>query len=79
MYIAIGLALLPLVGLLFIYNSLVNSRMYIAISTTTDYFEPDRTQSLLDNAYIAHYLDQIKLFLGIVEDLGLNVRIWSKQ
>ena len=59
--------------------SFVRSQMYIAISTTKDYFEPERKQSLLDDEYIKLYLQQIQLCLGVVENLGLNVRVWSKQ
>lgn len=55
------------------------SRMFIAISTTKNYFEPVQSTSLTDRAYLNGFLEQAGLCLGIVEDLGLNVRIWSKR
>jgi hypothetical protein len=59
--------------------SFVHSRMFIAVETTKDFFEPDPFTSLLDSDYINSFLAQIHLCLGIVEELGLNTRIWTKQ
>lgn len=58
--------------------SFLQSRMFIAISGNRDYFEPTLTRSLLDTEYLKEFLGQAHLCLGIVEDLGLNVRIWTK-
>lgn len=58
--------------------SFLRSRMFIAISGTRDYFEPTTDRSLLDTEYLKEFLGQAQLCLGIVEDLGLNVRIWTK-
>lgn len=59
--------------------SFLRSRMFIAISGNRDYFEPTLSRSLLDTEYLKEFLGQAQLCLGIVEDLGLNVRIWTKQ
>jgi hypothetical protein len=58
--------------------SFVRSRMFIAVPTTENFFEPELHKTLYDNQYLRNYVDQIQLCLGVVEDLGLNTRIWSK-
>ncbi len=58
--------------------SFVNSRMYIAISVRRDLFEPTFGQPLIDKDYIFHYYDQVATCVAMVEDLGLNVRVWGK-
>ncbi|TVQ02747.1 MAG: DUF3137 domain-containing protein [Planctomycetaceae bacterium] len=59
--------------------SFLHSRMFIAVSTTRNFFEPKQSVSLTDREYLQDFLDQTNLCLGIVETLGLNVRIWSKR
>jgi len=59
--------------------SFVNSRMFIAIGTKKDFFEPDQFESLLNSDYVDSFLAQVHLCLGVVEELGLNTRIWTKQ
>ncbi len=59
--------------------SFLYSRMYIAISTNYNYFEPIQAQSVLSTDYLRNYYFQIQSCLGVVEELGLNTRIWSKQ
>lgn len=59
--------------------SFVNSRMFIAIETKKDFFEPDQFESLLNSDYVDSFLAQVHLCLGVVEELGLNTRIWTKQ
>lgn len=59
--------------------SFLHSRMFIAISTNHDYFEPIQDRSVLSTEYLKSYYLQIHSCLGVVEELGLNVRIWSKQ
>lgn len=59
--------------------SFVNSRMFIAIGTNKDFFEPDQFESLLNSDYVDSFLAQVHLCLGVVEELGLNTRIWTKQ
>ena len=59
--------------------SFVDSSMFIALSISENLFEPKFGASVLDEAYLRHYYDQIQSCLGIVEDLGLNTRIWGKE
>jgi hypothetical protein len=62
--------------------SFVDSNIYIAISTRKNHFEPPSFltgSAQLTRAEFATYLEDIRLAEGIVEDLNLNTRIWSKQ
>lgn len=59
--------------------SFLRSRVHIAISTSRNFFEPRLGKSLEDPATLRESLDQVSLCMGIVEDLDLNTRIWSKR
>ena len=59
--------------------SFVESSMFIAISIQENLFEPKFGSSLLDEEYLRKYYVQINSCIGIVEDLGLNTRIWGKE
>ena len=59
--------------------SFVDSSMFIAISIKEDLFEPVFGSSVLDEDYLRKYYVQINSCVGIVEDLGLNTRIWGKE
>ena len=54
-------------------------QMYVAISYAKDLFEPRVFRTILDFAPIREYYDDLALALGLVEELNLNTRIWSKQ
>ncbi len=56
-----------------------HSKMYVAIPYTKNLLEPKLFTTLLNFKVIQTYYDDLHLFLGIVEDLNLNTRIWSKQ
>lgn len=62
-----------------IYISFVVSNIYVAISYTRNLFEPRIFKTLLDFAPVQEYFEDIQLAIGIVEDLNLNTRIWSKS
>jgi hypothetical protein len=62
-----------------IYLSFVGSKVFVAISHSKDLFEPRIFNTLLDFGHIKEYFDDIQLAVGIVEDLNLNTRIWSKE
>lgn len=55
----------------------VNDRLYLAIHTG-DLFEPRLLRSIANPKLYRQFWDDIALFSGIVEDLNLNTRIWSK-
>lgn len=62
-----------------IYLSFVGSMVFVAVSYTRTIFEPRIFRTLLDFEPIRIYFEDLQLAIGIVEDLNLNTRIWSKQ
>ena len=62
-----------------IYISFVDSKMYLGISHTKDLFEPVYLKSLTRFDVVRDYFDDLVLAAGIVEDMNLNTRIWTKQ
>lgn len=62
-----------------VYISFVDSRMYLGISHTKDLFEPRYLKSLTRFDVVKDYFDDLLLAVGIVEDMNLNTRIWTRQ
>ncbi len=63
-----------------IYLSFVGSKIYVAISCNKSLFEPRGVfKTILDFSLIQEYFEDLTLATGLVEDLNLNTRIWSKQ
>jgi len=62
-----------------IYLSFVGSKIFIAVSYRKNLFEPRVFRTLLDFTPIQEYFEDLQLAVGIVQDLNLNTRIWSKQ
>lgn len=62
-----------------IHLSFVGSMVFVAISFSRNLFEPKLFSSLTDFENIRLYYDDLALAVGIVDDLNLNTRIWSKQ
>jgi hypothetical protein len=62
-----------------IYLSFIYSNVYVAVEYTKNLFEPRIFRTLLDFEPIAEYFDDLSLAVGIVDDLNLNTRIWTKQ
>ncbi|MCP4612563.1 MAG: DUF3137 domain-containing protein [Planctomycetes bacterium] len=62
-----------------IYLSFVGSKVFVAVSYTKSLFEPRIFRTLLDFEPMHEYFEDLQLAIGIVEDLNLNTRIWSKQ
>jgi len=52
-----------------------DSEIYIAIPLNADFFEPSRQ---LDFACVTALYEQLRLFLDLVHDLNLTLRIWTK-
>ena len=61
-----------------IYLSFRNSKIFIAIASE-DMFEPDLFKPLNDFKKIKEYYESFALVVGIVDDLKLNRKIWSKK
>jgi hypothetical protein len=62
-----------------IYLSFVGSMVFVAVSYTKKLFEPRLFRTLLDFGPIREYFEDLQLAIGIVDDLNLNTRIWSKE
>jgi hypothetical protein len=58
--------------------SFVDESVHIAFPLETDLLEVGLHEATLDEAKVRGWLGQLGLALGIVEDLDLNTRIWSK-
>lgn len=52
--------------------------MYVAIKTSKDYFEHDINNILYADSLICRHVNDLQSILGIIDDLNLNTRIWSK-
>jgi hypothetical protein len=63
-------------GMFFV--SFARSNVYVAKHHFRDLFEIDPKKPLTDRAQIETYAADLRFALGIVDDLALNVRIWSR-
>lgn len=55
------------------------SKLYVAIPFQRELFEPKIRESLLNLSHIQAYYDDLKLVVGIVDELNLNTRIWTQK
>lgn len=62
-----------------IYLSFVDSKVYIAISLNKNLFEPKLFKTIVNYDFIEENITYLLLLIGIVEDLNLNTRIWTKE
>ena len=62
-----------------VYMSFAGSNVYVAISFERNIFEPKIFSTILDFGVIREYYGDLGLAIGIVDDLNLNTRIWSKE
>lgn len=62
-----------------IYLSFINNNVHIAIPYKKNLFEPSIFSSCTDYKHVEEYYRDLALAAGIVEDLNLNTRIWSKR
>jgi len=62
-----------------LYLSFTRSNVHIAISQARNMFEPRIFRTLLDFELVREYLEDLQLAVGIVDDLNLNLRIWTKE
>jgi uncharacterized protein YebE (UPF0316 family) len=61
-----------------IYISFHQNKMYLGIAYNKDMFEPSVFRSLLEYKIAMEYIDTLHLTIGIVKELKLNQKIWSK-
>lgn len=59
--------------------SFAGSNIYVAIFYRKSLFEPRVFRSVLDFKPIQEYFEDLTLSVGLVEDLNLNTRIWTKH
>ncbi|MCI5221354.1 MAG: DUF3137 domain-containing protein [Candidatus Electrothrix sp. AR4] len=62
-----------------IYISFAGSKIYVAVSYSKSLFEPRVFKTILDFKPIQEYFEDLILVVGLVEDLNLNTRIWTKH
>jgi hypothetical protein len=61
-----------------VYLAFVRSNVYVAVRSGRDRFEPRIFRSLLEEGFAEALFEEVRMALGIVEDLNLNTRIWTK-
>jgi len=59
--------------------SFVNSSVFMAIDLQENLFEPKLFTKGVDETYLRSYFSYMELVTGIVDNLNLNTRIWTKQ
>lgn len=62
-----------------IFVSFAESSVFVAIPQARDMFEPRIMTSLLNIEMAQEFWDDLSMTVGIVEDLNLNTRIWTKE
>jgi hypothetical protein len=62
-----------------IHLSFVGSHVFIAVPYQKNLFEPRLFTTLLKFQPVAEYVADLQLGVGIVDDLNLNTRIWTKE
>ncbi len=55
-----------------------HSNVYLAIDSNRDRFEPRVMKSVLDPELCREFLEDLLFIYGLIDDLNLNTRIWSK-
>ena len=61
-----------------LYVSFIRGKIYMAIEYNDDMFEPSVFHSLLSYKIAMEYVATLHLAIGIVEELKLNQKLWSK-
>ncbi len=59
--------------------SFIQSQVYIGVPVNKDLFEAPLFSTLVNYTMISEYYNYLALCIGIVEDLDLNTRIWTKE
>jgi len=59
--------------------SFVNKQIFLALEYNKDLFEPTVFSTLLKYELIKEYITTLQLAIGIIEELRLNEKLWSKQ
>ena len=59
--------------------SFIEEKMYIAIPSNKDRFEPSMFNRLDNYSLIKDFYDEVTTIVDIIEELNLNTRIWTKE
>lgn len=59
--------------------SFIGSHIHMAINYDKDLFEPSIFRSLLDYKVAMEYVKNLHLAIGVVQELKLNKKLWSKR
>jgi hypothetical protein len=62
-----------------LFISFVHNHIHIAIAAQKDLFEPSIFTSLLDYKQAMEYVNTLNNTIGLVEELKLNEKLWSKR
>jgi hypothetical protein len=62
-----------------LFVSFVHNYIHIGIGTKKDLFEPAVFNSLLDFKQAMEYINTLRYTIGLVEELKLNEKLWSKE
>jgi len=62
-----------------VYISFVGESIHMAIEYNKDLFEPSVFRSLLEYKIAMEYVQTLHLAIGIIDELKLNEKLWSKQ
>jgi len=62
-----------------LFISFVHNHIHVAIETGKDLFEPTLLKSLLDYKQAMEYVSTLYNTVGIIEELKLNEKLWSKE
>ena len=62
-----------------VYISFIGESIHMAIEYNKDLFEPSVFRSLLDYKIAMEYVQTLHLAIGIIEELKLNQKLWSKR
>lgn len=62
-----------------VYISFIGDSIHMAIEYNKDLFEPSIFRSLLDYKIAIEYVQTLHLAIGIIDELKLNEKLWSKQ
>jgi hypothetical protein len=61
-----------------VFFSFTGASVHVAIATTHNHFEPRLFSAVTDLTHIESFLNDLRAITGIIEDLNLNTRIWTK-
>lgn len=62
-----------------LFISFVHNHIHVAIGAGKDLFEPAVFTSLLDYKQAMEYINTLRYTIGLVEELKLNEKLWSKE